>query len=67
MLFLITVYGSSKFGGLQLFCTQTDSSWPTDQAVARTQKACEDISLAGHGNKLMNHLLKMKEKGSRNT
>lgn len=45
----------------------TDSSWPTDQVVARTEKACEDTSPTGHGNKLMNPSLKIKEKGSRNT
>lgn len=61
MPFLIIVYGSCKFGGLQLFSAQIP--W----AVARIGKACEDVSLMGHGNKLMNHLLKIKEKGSWNT
>lgn len=42
-------------------------SWPIDQVVARTEKACEDTSPTGYGNKLTKSLLKIKEKGSRNT
>lgn len=49
-----------KFGGLQLFCVI--SSWPADQAFARIEKACENISPTGHGNKLMNHLAKKSKK-----